>query len=173
MASRLKIRIKYLRRYVLSIFSSQDTVQVSSRLEYLFISRYLSTIFSSQDTCSHCRSRTLYDVERIRCRIEHGSPILEADCCRDCLYWLDRFRLFQKTINSSQYFPAHLKTCVVTVDLESNRRSSGTFWLFPFPNVLRFAYIYSGYASLFVFIGMENSVLFVGLQYISFIVDCE
>ena len=36
-------------------------------------------------------------------------------------------------------------------------------------------YIYreSGYARLFVFIGMEGSVVFVGLLYISFIVDCE
>ena len=32
-------------------------------------------------------------------------------CCRDCLhriYWLDRSKLFQKTIDSSQCFPAHL-----------------------------------------------------------------
>ena len=31
----------------------------------------------------------------------------------------------------------------------------------------------SGYARLFVFIEIENSVLFVGLLYISFIVDYE
>ena len=30
----------------------------------------------------------------------------------------------------------------------------------------------SGYARLFVFIGMESSVLFVCLLYISFMVDC-
>ena len=45
--------------------------------------------------------------------------------------------------------------------------------MFRFPNVLRFVYIYSGYAMLFVFIGIESSVLFVGLLYISFMVDCE
>ena len=46
-------------------------------------------------------------------------------CCRDCLHrldWLDRSKLFQKTIDSSQCFSTHLKTCVVPVDLESNRR---------------------------------------------------
>ena len=36
-----------------------------------------------------------------------------------------------------------------------------------------FVYIQSGYARLFVFIGIERSVLFVGLLYISFIFDCE
>ena len=30
-----------------------------------------------------------------------------------------------------------------------------------------------GYAMLFVFTGIESSVLFVGLLYISFIIDCE
>ena len=46
-------------------------------------------------------------------------------CCRDCLYridWLDRSRLFQKTIDSCIGFSTHLTTCVVAVDLESNRR---------------------------------------------------
>ena len=45
--------------------------------------------------------------------------------CRDCLYridWLDRSRLFQKTIDSCIGFSTHLTTCVVSVDLESNRR---------------------------------------------------
>ena len=57
--------------------------------------------------------------------------------------------------------------------------------MFPFPNVLRFVYIYiyrerererereRGYARLFVFIAIESSVLFVGVLYMSFIVDCE
>ena len=47
------------------------------------------------------------------------------NCCRDCLYgidWLDRSRLFQKTIDSCIGFSTHLTTCVVAVDLESNRR---------------------------------------------------
>ena len=47
------------------------------------------------------------------------------NCCRDCLYridWLDRSRLFQKTIDSCIGFSTHPTTCVVTVDLESNRR---------------------------------------------------
>ena len=34
----------------------------------------------------------------------------------------DRSRLFQKTIDSCQCFSTHLKTCVVAIDLESNRR---------------------------------------------------
>ena len=33
--------------------------------------------------------------------------------------------------------------------------------------------MYNGYARLFVFIVIESSVLFVGLLYISVIVDCE
>ena len=47
------------------------------------------------------------------------------NCCRDCLYridWLDRSRLFQKTIDSCMGFSTHLTTCVVAVALESNRR---------------------------------------------------
>ena len=47
------------------------------------------------------------------------------NCCRDCLYridWLDRSRLFQKTIDSCIGFSTHFTTCVVAVDLESNRR---------------------------------------------------
>ena len=47
------------------------------------------------------------------------------NCCRDCLYridWLNRSRLFQKTIDSCIGFSTHLTTCVVAVDLESNRR---------------------------------------------------
>ena len=49
----------------------------------------------------------------------------DSVCCRDCLHridWLDRSRLFQKTTESSKCFSAHLKTCAVAVDLESNRR---------------------------------------------------
>ena len=47
------------------------------------------------------------------------------NCCRDFLYridWLDRSRLFQKTIDSCIGFSTHLTTCIVAVDLESNRR---------------------------------------------------
>ena len=47
------------------------------------------------------------------------------NCCRDCLYridWLDRSRLFQKAIDSCIGLSTHLTTCVVAVDLESNRR---------------------------------------------------
>ena len=56
-----------------------------------------------------------------------GVEAIKADhpCCRDCLHridWLDRSRLFQKTIGSCQYFSTHLKTCVVPIDLKSDAR---------------------------------------------------
>ena len=100
-------------------------------------------------------------------------------CCRDCLHRIDclhRSRLFQKTIDSSQCFSAHLQTCVVAVDLECN----GRFLISLFRNILVVSFperssvcIYTEWLrKAFCFIGMESSFLFVGLLYISFIVDC-
>ena len=60
-----------------------------------------------------------------RCEMKICGRERDWNCCRDCLYqidWLDRSRLFQKTIDSCIGFSTHLTTCVVSVDLESNRR---------------------------------------------------
>ena len=60
-----------------------------------------------------------------RCEMKICGRERDWNCCRDCLYWidwLDRSRLFQKTIDSCIGFSTHLTTCVVAVDLESNRR---------------------------------------------------
>ena len=60
-----------------------------------------------------------------RCEMKICGSERDWNCCRDCLYridWLDRSRLFQKTIDSCIGFSTHLTTCVVAVDLESNRR---------------------------------------------------
>ena len=101
-------------------------------------------------------------------------------CCRDCLHrtdWLDRSRLFQQTIDSCRCFSAHLETCVVAIDLESNR----SFLIQLLRNILIVSlsgtifglYIYKVATQGFLFIGIESSVVCVGLLYISFIVDCE
>ena len=60
-----------------------------------------------------------------RCEMKICGRERDWNCCRDCLYridWLERSRLFQKTIDSCIGFSTHLTTCVVAVDLESNRR---------------------------------------------------
>ena len=60
-----------------------------------------------------------------RCEMKICGRERDWNCCRDCLYridWLDRSRLFQKAIDNCIGFSTHLTTCVVSVDLESNRR---------------------------------------------------
>ena len=79
-------------------------------------SRHSSTLILDAFTKSNGKGRSEMKV----CESER-----DWNCCRDYLYridWLDRSRLFQKTIDSCIGFSTHLTTCVVAVDLESNRR---------------------------------------------------
>ena len=74
---------------------STDFTIDNKKLEAIRIFKYLGAIVSDEES----KPEVLFRIAQT------------TECCRDCLHridWLDRSRLFQKTIDSSQCFSAPL-----------------------------------------------------------------